>query len=140
VDPEARVDVLDMLADCVRGDSEELCDLVVRPAFGHKLEDLGLTVCQRIRKRSWRSGAAKLGSSMKSLEVRQHDVQSVSIVFSKAPVRPIELEPGSSRRSVGTDPEPDHVLDAQRAADIVVELETVELSRGQIVRVHLRAA
>src|SRR5437868_2523988 len=104
-----------MLADRVRGDPQEPCDLAVRSAFGHKLEDLGLAICQYIRKRPPRSGATARGPSAKTLEVRKHDVQDVPIAFTEAPVRPIELEPGSVRRSARVDPEPDHVLDPERA-------------------------
>jgi hypothetical protein len=138
VDPEARVGVLEVFPDGVRRDPEQPRDLAVRSALGHKLEDLGLAICEHIRNGPPRSGATARRSHAKPLEVRQDDVQNVPIAFLKAPVRPIELESGSVCRSARVDPEPDHVLDAERARDVVIELETVELWWGEVVGVHLR--
>lgn len=140
VDTKTPVRVLEVLPDGVRRDPQEPRDLAVRSALGHELENLRLAITKPVREPRPRSGATARGPCAKPLEVREHDVQDVPIAFSKAPVRPIKLESGSACGSARVDPEPDHVLDPQGAADVVVELEAVELSWRQVVRVHLHAA
>ena len=49
VDAELRVDVLQVLAHSVRGDDEQLGDLLVRLTSRHPLEDLALACRQAVR-------------------------------------------------------------------------------------------